>query len=134
MKRKTTEENFRFIYQYMKRLGELTHKAWNVPNRLTDKDISDLRRLCSLTKCEASTWYQLERYQLEASSRKSRENPDYDEIAVGQCTEQRLRPGIQQVSDFQGTGRTGEQVKRFPSSGNCPLNAQTYSVLKGIFS
>ena len=81
MKRKTTEENFRFIYQYMKRLGELTHKAWNVPNRLTDKDISDLRRLCSLTKCEASTWYQLERYQLEASSRKSRENPDYDEMS-----------------------------------------------------
>ncbi len=81
MKRKPAEENFRYIYQYMKRLGELTRKAWDMPGRLTPKDIGELRRLCSLTKCEASTWYQLERYQLEASSRNSRENPDYDEMS-----------------------------------------------------
>lgn len=81
MKKRIVEENFRFIYQYMKRLGELTHKAWNTPGRLTDKDIRELRRLCSLTKCEASTWYQLERHQLECQNLQHRETPDYEEMS-----------------------------------------------------
>lgn len=63
---------FRFVRPYMELLGELTLTAWNTPHRLTEEQVAKVRTLCSLTKCEASVWYLLERARKE----KEREADD----------------------------------------------------------
>lgn len=63
---------FRFVQPYMKLLGELTVTAWEEPYKLTDEQVARVRTLCSLTKCEASVWYLLERARKE----KKREAED----------------------------------------------------------
>ena len=63
---------FRFVQPYMELLGQLTLIAWNTPHLLTDEQVAKVRTLCSLTKCEASVWYLLERARKE----KEREAED----------------------------------------------------------
>ena len=63
---------FRFVQPYMELLGQLTLIAWNTPHMLTDEQVAKVRTLCSLTKCEASVWYLLERARKE----KEREAED----------------------------------------------------------
>lgn len=56
---------FRFVRPYMELLDQLTLIAWNTPHLLTEEQAVRVRTLCSLTKCEASVWYLLERARKE---------------------------------------------------------------------
>lgn len=67
-----THDCFKFARPYMKLLGQLTTVAWNTPNLLSEKKVREVRNLCSLTKCEASVWYLLQRARKE----KQREAED----------------------------------------------------------
>ncbi len=74
MENYTTNNNycFQFVQPYMELLGQLTLIAWNTPHLLTEEQALRVRTLCSLTKCEASVWYLLERTRKE----KEREAED----------------------------------------------------------
>lgn len=67
-----THYSFKFVRTYMEMLEQLTLKAWNSPSKLTVEEVSQVRDLCSLTKCEASVWYLL----LRARKERQREEED----------------------------------------------------------
>ena len=65
---------FKYVRPYMEILEQLVVKAWNTPAKVTDEEVSQVRSLCSLTKCEASVWYLLQR------ARKERQRETHDGI------------------------------------------------------